>query len=87
MQLFLNLCVIIFFCCLVYIKREVWCISDTDICTLLFHELRVMQNIFQRVDELIEIGELLKDLDLSALPDLYDRFVKLIACLVIFFLT
>jgi callose synthase len=44
---------------------------------------RVMQNIFQRVDELIEKGELLRDLDLSALPDLYDRFVKLIECLVI----
>jgi callose synthase len=45
---------------------------------------RVMQNIFQRVDELIEKGELLRDLnlDLSALPDLYDRFVKLIECLV-----
>lgn len=54
---------------------------------LLFHELRVMQNIFKRVDELIESGDLLKDLDLSALPDLYDRFVKLIECLVIFVLT
>jgi callose synthase len=43
---------------------------------------RVMQNIFQRVDELIDKGELLRELDLSALPDLYDRFVKLIECLV-----
>ncbi|XP_058723122.1 callose synthase 1-like [Vicia villosa] len=44
-------------------------------------EKLVMQNIFQKVDELIERGDLLRDLDLSALPDLYDRFVKLIECL------
>jgi callose synthase len=58
-------------------------VSDTDVCMLWFHEHRVMQNIFQRVDELIDKGELLRELDLSALPDLYDRFVKLIECLVI----
>ncbi|XP_057432720.1 callose synthase 1-like [Lotus japonicus] len=44
-------------------------------------ENTVIQNIFQRVDEHIEKEDLLTELNLSALPNLYDRFVKLIECL------
>ncbi|TKY49513.1 Callose synthase 2 [Spatholobus suberectus] len=38
----------------------------------------VIQNIFQRVDEHIVNEDLLNELNLSAVPSLYDRFVKLI---------
>ncbi|KAJ1398852.1 Vacuolar protein sorting-associate protein Vta1/Callose synthase, N-terminal [Sesbania bispinosa] len=41
-------------------------------------EKMVIQNIFQRVDEHIENDDLTKELNLSALPSLYDRFVNLI---------
>ncbi|KAK7243498.1 hypothetical protein RIF29_38296 [Crotalaria pallida] len=44
-------------------------------------EKMVINNIFQRVDEHIENGNLLSELNLSALHNLYDRFVKLIECL------
>ena len=42
-----------------------------------------MNNIFGRVDEHIKKGDLLTELNMSALPSLYDRFVKLIEFLVI----
>ncbi|KAK7323905.1 hypothetical protein VNO77_27407 [Canavalia gladiata] len=44
-------------------------------------EKMVIQNIFQRVDEHIANKDLLNELNLSAVPSLYDRFVKLIECL------
>ncbi|KAE9584923.1 putative 1,3-beta-glucan synthase [Lupinus albus] len=44
-------------------------------------EKKVINNIFQKIDEYIDNASLLSELDLSALPSLYDRFVKLIECL------
>ncbi|XP_027342248.1 callose synthase 2-like [Abrus precatorius] len=44
-------------------------------------EKMVIQNIFQRVDVHIENNALLNELNLSAVPSLHDRFVKLIECL------
>ncbi|KAK7401550.1 hypothetical protein VNO78_13118 [Psophocarpus tetragonolobus] len=41
-------------------------------------EKMVIQNIFQRVDEHIENKVVLNELNLSAVPSLHDRFVKLI---------
>ncbi|RDX98648.1 Callose synthase 2, partial [Mucuna pruriens] len=41
-------------------------------------EKMVIQNIFQRVDEHIANEDLLSELNLRALPNLYDRFIKLI---------
>jgi len=48
-----------------------------------FHKCRVIQNIFQRVDEHIDNKALLNELNLSAVPNLYARFVQLIERLVI----
>ncbi|RYR49519.1 hypothetical protein Ahy_A07g036037 isoform A [Arachis hypogaea] len=44
-------------------------------------EKLVINNIFGRVDEHINNGDLLTELNMSALPSLYDRFIKLIELL------
>lgn len=52
------------------------------ICCLSFVYFRVIQFIFSEVDTHIEKGDLLSEYKMSALPDLYDHFVKLIKHLV-----
>ncbi|CAL0326298.1 unnamed protein product [Lupinus luteus] len=41
-------------------------------------EKMVINNVFQKIDEYIDNANLLSELDLSALPSLYEQFVKLI---------
>jgi callose synthase len=45
---------------------------------------RVIDHIFDEVDNHIQSGDLVTVFKMSALPSLYDLFVKLIECLVIF---
>lgn len=44
---------------------------------------RVIDYIFSEVDKHIGDGNLISEYKMSALPNLYERFVKLIKCLVI----
>lgn len=44
--------------------------------------LRVIKDIFTTVDEYIKTGTLIKELNMSALPNLYDQSVELIKYLV-----
>lgn len=50
----------------------------------LFDDFRVINEIFSKVDQHIEEGNLLQELNMSALPYLYDQFVQLIKLLVMF---
>ena len=43
---------------------------------------RVIEMIFSEVDKQIELGALISEFKMSALPSLYDHFVKLISYLV-----
>lgn len=49
----------------------------------LFDDFRVISEIFSKVDLHIEEGNLLQELNMSALPNLYDQFVQLIELLVL----
>lgn len=48
--------------------------------------LRVIEIIFAEVDKHIDTGDLIQEYKMSALPSLYDHFVKLIKYLVMLFL-
>lgn len=45
-------------------------------------DFRVINEIFSKVDHHIEKGDLLREFNMSALPNLYDQFVQLIEYLV-----
>lgn len=47
-----------------------------------FYFFRVIECIFSEVDRHIEAGDLIREFKMSALPSLYDHFVKLIGYLV-----
>lgn len=42
----------------------------------------VIKELFSKVDEHIEKGDLIREFNMSALPSLYDQFVRLIEYLV-----
>lgn len=50
----------------------------------LFDDFSVINEIFSKVDDHIEQNNLLLELNMSALPNLYDQFVHLIEILVKF---
>ena len=53
---------------------------------LITMHIRVIDHLFAQVDQHIEKGTLLTELNLSALPSLYDKFIDLIKKLVCIFI-
>lgn len=51
-----------------------------------FMHIRVINDLFAKVDDHIEKGSLITDLNMSALPTLYDKFIDLIKILVCIFI-
>lgn len=62
-----------------------FCFSCSFVLVLTVCVSRVIKEIFTSIDELIDNGKLTTELNMSALPNLYEQSVELIKHLVIHF--